>query len=52
MSLFIIYLKLSRESNSAPLIDFGDNNGETSPSSEEISEQMANQFGGMSMSSI
>ena len=44
-----MYLNLSSEPNTAPLIDFGESNGETTPSSQEMSERMASQFGGMSM---
>ena len=42
---FLVYV--DRESNSAPLIDFGESNGNTTSSSQEMSERLARQFGDM-----
>ncbi|CAB4004567.1 TOM1 2 [Paramuricea clavata] len=38
-----------RETNSSPLIDFGENNGNETSSTQEMDERIARQFGGMAV---
>ena len=43
-------VNFSRETNSSPLIDFGENNGNETSSTQEMDERISRQFGGMGTS--